>query len=331
MSYAGATGSTDRGKPLIKRGSTDRGKPGSDVEIQHQQIHHNVVEIQKQVDLIQKQTRLLALNGAGANIGAARGEVQAAVNSAKRIAIEANALLQGIPADAKGISPQEQKLRQTKQQKLTENLGSISERVQVAFHEYEKAEAVAQAAMPKEPRVAVQRSTSPFFAGTGKTDARQPVMGNPVDETGKDQTRVRRGSSHSHGVELEEGGGSDGIHGGIAGPRLKEMNDISEAEVSMHTAIVSETAHDINQINSNTADLNYVMRTMAELTHDQGQVIDNIESNMSRAEDDARGATVELVQAASTQRTGVKRIWWILLFALVVLIVLVSVAILNKK
>lgn len=320
MSYAGATGSTDRGKPLIKK---------SDVEIQHQQIQHNVAEIQKQVDLIQKQTRLLALNGAGANIGAARGEVQAAVNSAKKTAIEANALLQGISTDAKGISSQEQKLQQTKKQKLTENLGSISERVQVAFHEYEKAEAVAQAAAHKEPRVAGQRSSSPFFAGTGKADARQPVMGNPVDDAGKDQSRVRRVSSH--GVELEEGGGSDGIHGGIAGPRLKDMNDISEAEVSMHTAIVSETANDINQINANTADLNYVMRTMAELTHDQGQVIDNIESNMSRAEEDSRGATVQLVQAASTQRTGTKRIWWILLFALLVLIALVSVLILNKK
>lgn len=304
MSYAGATGSTDRGKPLIKK---------SDVEIQYQQIQHNVSEIQKQVDLIQKQTRLLALNGASANIGATRGEVQAAVNSAKKTAIEANALLQGISADTKGISPQEQKLRQAKQQKLTENLGSISERVQVAFHEYEKAEAAA----PKEPRRSL----------TGKTDARQPVMGMPVDD--KDHPRPRRTSSH--GVELEEGGGSDGIHGGIAGPRLKDMNDISEAEVSMHTAIVSETAHDINQINANTADLNYVMRTMAELTHEQGQVIDNIESNMSRAEEDSRGATVQLVQAASTQRTGIKRIWWILLFALLVLIVLVSILILNKK
>lgn len=320
MSYAGATGSTDRGKPLIKK---------SDVEIQHQQIQHNVAEIQKQVDLIQKQTRLLALNGAGANIGTARGEVQAAVNSAQKTAIEASALLQGISADTKGISPQEQKLRQAKQQKLTENLGSISARVQVAFQEYEKAEAVAQAAAPKEPRVAVQRSTSPFFAGTGKADARQPVMGIPVDDAGKDQPRTRRASSH--GVELEEGGGSDGTHGGIAGPRLKEMNDISEAEVAMHTDLIRETAQDIDQINANTADLNYVMRTMAELTHDQGQVIDNIESNMASAEEDSRGATVQLVQAASTQQTGIKRIWWILLFALVVMIVLVSVLILEKK
>lgn len=320
MSYAGATGSTDRGKPLIKK---------SDVEIQHQQIQHNVAEIQKQVDLIQKQSRLLALNGAGANIGAARGEVQNAVNSAKKTAIEANALLQGISADTKGISPQEQKLRQAKQQKLTENLGSISERVQVAFHEYEKAEAVAQAAAPKEPRPVVQRSTSPFFAGTGKADARQPVMGIPVDDAGRVQPKRR--NSSAGGVELEEGGGSDGTHGGIGGPRQQIVNDISEAEVSMHTAIVSETAHDINQINSNTADLNYVMRTMAELTHDQGQVIDNIESNMSRAEDDSRGATEQLVQASSTQGTGIKRIWWILLFFLIVLIVLVSILILNKK
>lgn len=329
MSYAGATGSTDRGKPLIKKSDVET--PESKL---HQQIQRNVGEISKQVDLIQKQTNKLQLNlGAGTNIGEARGEVQNARNAAQKLAIETTALLNGISADAKGISSQEQKLRQAKHQKLTENLGSISDRVKVAFEEYAKAEAVAQAAAPLEPKTGVQRSTggNPFFAGSRNADARAPVNTAQfgVDDAGRVQPKRR--NSSAGGVELEEGGGSDGSHGGIAGPRQQIVNDISEAEVSMHTAIVSETAHDINNINQNTADLNYVMRTMAELTHDQGQVIDNIESNMSRAEDDSRGAVEQLVQASSTQRTGIKRIWWILLFFLIVLIVLVSILILNKK
>jgi len=137
MSWASTKGATEGGKPMIQRFF----KPHYD-----QLLQQHVAEIQKQVDLIQKQSSLLEyeFSQSDAGIAAARGTVQLAMNSARKTAVEANASLIGMCAETKGISPQDMALRKAQQQGLTENMGSISLRLVTAFQEYERAEAAAQ-------------------------------------------------------------------------------------------------------------------------------------------------------------------------------------------
>merc|ERR1719198_1373551 len=92
---------------------------------------------------------------------------------------------------------------------------------------------------------------------------------------------------------------------------LQDM-DASVAELDMHGAIVHEFATEVISLESDVRDLAYSMRTVASLTAQQGEVIDDIESHMARVEEQTSGAREQLVQASNTQQKGNRQMWRIL-------------------
>merc|ERR1719231_1301432 len=99
----------------------------------------------------------------------------------------------------------------------------------------------------------------------------------------------------------------------------------------MHGELVNEFATDVQRLGDDVVTLQQSMQQMAQLTADQGEVLDTIESQMANAVTDAQAANQQLTQASTSQRAGNKRLWWILLIMIVVMLVMIGWLVITSK
>lgn len=321
MSYAQRHGDTRRPSPPPSAASVGSGNgPASgsaaaepllsdSVHADEQRAVAAVQKIQQHVAEIQKLTQQLSAPNASAMVETSRKKVQDAEKSATDIASNVKAILERIPTDAKGVSKEELMLRTSKKQKLTENLSQCSEQLRVAIKTYEQRDQqVCKEILMEAAQAAAAASSSPRATASRpawkKPQARQAVVSWERDP---------------NAVELIEGGS---VAVG-SGPQLEAMRDVSEAEIVFHGHIAGEFAQEVTTLRDDLSDLNQCMATMAALTAEQGETLDNIESHIGEAADQSGGAREQLVQAAGTQRAGNKWLWLILLFMIVFMLILI--------
>lgn len=310
--------SADKGKPLL--GDTASGPADEQQRYTEQQkrAQDAVKNIQNHVAEIQKQTQQLNFPNAIASVGETRPKVQEAVKAAQDIAQEADALLKGIIVDAKGVSTQEQNMRKAKQQKLTESLNQSAAAVQVALKAYERREAELSLKAAEEAQTSASTSASTLSSTSSRP------MGKAHARGGKSNARQFDPNDAKAMVELEQGGFPQ------RGVSLQAM-ETSEAEVDMHGELVTEFTQEVTTLEEDVRSLAHSMRQVAGMVQDQGEVLDNIETNMGNAEEDSAGATEQLVQASQTQQRGTKRIWYLLAVVMLLSIILVCILIARAK
>lgn len=193
---------------------------------------------------------------------------------------------------------------------LTQGLREASAAIQVALKAYQRREEEVQAELKR--AAAIQASS----AATATATASRP------SRTKNDDRSARQGDYDSTMVEMENGNSA-------RGPRLQQM-DATEAEVDMHGHLVDEFSQSVTSLENDIQSLAQSMNQIANITQEQGEILDNIESNMGRAEDQSAGAVQQIEQAGESQRRGNKRLWYILLFVALVTIVLVCILAFRK-
>lgn len=270
---------SDKKRPLLSSqdGAAERG-----AQAVIQSAQDAVKDIQRHVSAIQKYTQ--QLSAPNASLSTTRSKVQDAQKAAVDIAKNADKLLKGLVISGKG---QEQTLLHNKQQKLTESLAQSTAQLASAVEAFKLKEAEVEDSLPAVP------STASFEAAAAAT--RRPAA-----------AAARTGRQSRTDLEM---GDVDG-----PAPQLQEMV-ISEAEVDMHGAIVAEYAGQVQTVNNNMRELNYCLRSMADMVEEQGEMLDNIESHMSNASESVVAGNEQLEEASATQRRGGKRLVWVLLIA----------------
>ncbi len=99
----------------------------------------------------------------------------------------------------------------------------------------------------------------------------------------------------------------------------------AEGELRFNEALIEERDSAIAEISGQIGEVHQIFQDLAVLVHDQGEALDDIEANLTRAADSAAGARVQVVRAARSQRAA-RRTWcFMAALAAGVLVVLVLV------
>lgn len=102
---------------------------------------------------------------------------------------------------------------------------------------------------------------------------------------------------------------------------------MSDAEIEYQEQLISEREGEIAQIEAGITELNQIFGDLAVIVSQQGDVINNIEQNISNVAIDTERANDELVRAHEYQRRAGRRGFCLFLaFIAVVAIVLLAVS-----
>jgi len=297
-------------KPLLDNSPAAAWHQAAELE---QKAQESVKKIQQHIAEISMQTQQLSAPNASSRVDVTRRKVQDARQRALEIKQEAQGILERIPLEAKGVSQQDIRLRQAKVRKLKENLTQASAQVEASAKAYDQREAdVCKAAAVSPPA-----SSAPSSSASSNPLQRKPAAAMPgiaEDSQASTPEPVRRNSRES-GVSLQ----------------AVTTFEAHEAEVMMHGELVNEFATDVQRINEDMGMLQQSMQQMAQITADQGEVLDTIESQMTNAVTDAQAANQQLTQASASQRAGNKRLWWLLAIAIVVMSAMILWLVITSK
>ena len=101
--------------------------------------------------------------------------------------------------------------------------------------------------------------------------------------------------------------------------------------VEVDAAVIAEREQRINQLERDMLMINDIMRDMADMVHEQGDMVDDIEANVERTKHHAVAANENLVQAKRFQAKTRRKMCIILLIVAVISAVLVLIIVLSLK
>jgi len=102
----------------------------------------------------------------------------------------------------------------------------------------------------------------------------------------------------------------------------KNQQQMLHNELDFNDNIIAEREEGIREIESTINEVNIIFRDLAELVNDQGQMIDNIENNVSQTVVRTDQANQELTKASSYQKSARTKMCCLLLIILIVAAVL---------
>lgn len=109
--------------------------------------------------------------------------------------------------------------------------------------------------------------------------------------------------------------------------QAQEQSQVAQLEpqVAYNEALIEERDQGIQEIQQQIAEVNEIFQDLAVLVHDQGSMVDDIESNIAATAESTRTAAREVVRAERYQRSNRNRKCFLLLIAAAVLGVLLLV------
>lgn len=112
-------------------------------------------------------------------------------------------------------------------------------------------------------------------------------------------------------------------------PQRTAMQMEMDDEVDL--AALREREQQIQQLERDIVDVNKIFKDVAMMVHDQGEVIDSIETNVEQAAIQVEHGGEELRQARVYQSKARRKTCWLVLILLVVLAVVAVIIVLNVK
>ncbi|RYR04646.1 hypothetical protein Ahy_B06g084421 isoform A [Arachis hypogaea] len=95
-------------------------------------------------------------------------------------------------------------------------------------------------------------------------------------------------------------------------------------EISFNEAMIEEREQGIREVEEQIGQANDIFKDLAVLVHDQGVVIDDIQSNIDNSAGATTQARVQLAKASKSVKSRTSWCWWVLvIFVVIVVIVLV--------
>eukprot|EP00927_Polykrikos_kofoidii_P073100 TRINITY_DN69171_c0_g1_i1.p1 TRINITY_DN69171_c0_g1~~TRINITY_DN69171_c0_g1_i1.p1 ORF type:complete len:307 (-),score=62.73 TRINITY_DN69171_c0_g1_i1:36-956(-) len=275
------------------------GRRGSFVVNEKAQTAQLALErIQGAAEQIKKETNRMV--GANESFTGDRQRVEDILKEARALGVETKKNLES-DTDVRGLPPAEQNLRRLSQQKLTEAIVSATKSLESAWKAYQHAD-------EDRKKVSVASDSNNGSVASTQSLGRGGVMPRKsLDD-----------------MELPNYYDCE-----AAGPLQQQVhcNDVSQAEVDMHTAISTEYAQQVTVLSQDIRSLQRAMVDLAEHTTQQGDTLDGIWATVSHAEENAQGATVQLQVAERSHKKGTKYLYWLLALALVLAIIIVIVVV----
>lgn len=99
-------------------------------------------------------------------------------------------------------------------------------------------------------------------------------------------------------------------------------------EISFNEAMIDERDQGIREVEEQIGQANEIFRDLAVLVHEQGVVIDDIQSNIENSAAATKQAKVQLVKASKSTKSRASWCWWLLAIFVVAVIVFLLVLIL---
>lgn len=223
----------------------------------------------------------------------AKWNAKVVMQAARAATSDAKQILQSLSSN-KEASISEQSSQRLTQQKLSESLLMVSSELEAGWQAYQAADGLR-----------ATRTHTGNADGTGSIFSVTPSV--PASgEAGKE--------------DLEAG------HSSVELQRIQSFDPVSQAEVDMHTAIVTEYTEQVSVVASNMREMRRALLDLADHARMQGAVVETIERNMATAADSTSGAVKQVVVSNQSQQKTMKRFWWILLFALLLAIATIAAA-----
>ncbi|MED6183558.1 hypothetical protein PIB30_038871 [Stylosanthes scabra] len=98
-------------------------------------------------------------------------------------------------------------------------------------------------------------------------------------------------------------------------------------EISFNEAMIDEREQGIREVQEQIGQANDIFKDLAVLVHDQGVVIDDIQSNIDTSAGATTQARVQLAKASKNVKSRISWCWWVLVIFVVVLVILLLVLI----
>lgn len=104
-----------------------------------------------------------------------------------------------------------------------------------------------------------------------------------------------------------EGGDRDGQGGVESSSGVQEMAELVdgrriENQVQYNEALIEERDRAITEITGQIGEVHQIFQDLAVLVHDQGEMVDDIEANLTRASNKTHDAHTQLIRAERSQR-----------------------------
>jgi t-SNARE complex subunit (syntaxin) len=128
--------------------------------------------------------------------------------------------------------------------------------------------------------------------------------------------RKGRGRGRGGAVLASESSEFDGSIHGDESQRLIEKENL-DARIAHNEALIEEREEEIVNVSQTIAEINEMFKDFASQVHSQGEQLDSIEVNTTRAEDRTDKAAVELGKASKYQSAARKKMCYILLMLVV--------------
>lgn len=94
---------------------------------------------------------------------------------------------------------------------------------------------------------------------------------------------------------------------------------------------IAEREEAINNIHQEMLDVHEIFKVLANLTNEQGYLLDNIEENIEHVVINVEHADIELASADKKQKQRNKCLWYVLFILLFIVLVVVLVLLLTLK
>lgn len=253
---------------------------------------------------IRKEARMLSTPSC--NLAQGKGKVQSAAQAAAVVNQEAETLLKTFDVSGNGLSREEQHHRKATHDKLSDDLQDAWKGLQAAIEEYESAE--------------TDHASTQAALGASFTAVSDSPGAAPQTRTGSNRIELE-----SRDAEFTDEAGRQAALAATA----RDL-DVTASEVNQHTAITQEYADEVRTIAQDIQTLQSCMVSLADLAQEQGETLENIESNFSRAAQSTADGEQELLQTSRNYRSRTKWQCWVLLIAIVLSIVLIIVLATKK-
>jgi len=112
--------------------------------------------------------------------------------------------------------------------------------------------------------------------------------------------------------------------------RRNDMFQLQD-ELDFQDSIIHDRDQNIKVIQGQMIEVNEIFRDLAKLVEDQGQMIDNIQTNISSAGTNVETAVSEVKDASKYQQSSRKKICFVMIFITVVVAIIIVVIYFTVK
>jgi len=257
-------------------------------------LTENIQQVSNNVTSITKFVSTLGTNRDSQEV---REKLNATIETTKLIIRNATSQIKDLSNNSRGTN-------KTVHQKLAKDFGNVLQK----FQEISKISA-------QKERTTPLPQANTYNAQPARGNAQQPAWG-----------RQPQPDQYHQYVEDE----ADEKHGLLEASRRDTLMQIDN-EREFQDAMIVDREEGIKQIEATITEVGGIFQDLAQIVHEQGFMIDNIESNVESTSTNTAEAVVQLRQASKHQRSARTKMCWLALIITIVIAVLAIVLYVTMK